>query len=77
MSLAEIKEKLVVYEDAVADRTAKQEQHSLDSETLAMAVATEATSKEAWLAALRHEHDVENEFEALVIAHEPPTVPEA
>ncbi len=75
MTLADIKAKIVVYEDAANDRTAKQEQHALDMETLALAVTTEQTSKEAWLAALRHEHDVENELEAMVIEHEPPTIP--
>lgn len=76
MTLAEIKDKIVVYEDAVNDRQAKQEQHALDTETLALAVATEQASKDAWLTALRHEHAVEDELEALVVAHEPPTIPE-
>ena len=74
-TLGEVKAKLAEYEAAVADRETKQIKHTEDQSVLADAVDAEAFSRDEWVTALKYEHAVEDEFEAMVIAHEPPELP--
>jgi len=75
MALQDLKDKLAEYETAVTDREAKQEKHAADQAALQIAIDNEGVSRTEWLAALQHEHAVEDEFEALVVSHEPPALP--
>jgi len=74
-SLQELKDKLSQYETAANDTEAKRIKRDADREAADAAVTQADTSHQAWLAALITQHSIDDEFDALSTAHEPPELP--
>lgn len=71
----ELQAKLDEYKAAEADQVAKREQYDNDADAEAAAVQKTSESRAAWIAALELQHALDDEFDALSAAHEPPALP--
>lgn len=74
-TLQELKDKLAEYETASADTDAKRDSRDADRLAADAAVAQADASWTAWRAALELLHRIDDEFDALSAAHEPPELP--
>lgn len=86
-TLQEVENLLNTYKEKVRDREEKQARHEQATATLKVVIeqnesslnaakAEEANTRQEWLEALQVEHEAENQFEAAVVEHEPPAMPE-
>lgn len=71
----ELKTKLDEYIAAEQETESAHTEYIADTAAEAAAILKTSASREAWLAKLNRQHVLEDEFEALVIEHEPPALP--
>lgn len=72
----ELQAKLDEYKAAEADQVAKRDRFDADVAAEADAVERTSQSRAAWIEALVVQHRLDDEFDALAAAHEPPPLPE-
>jgi hypothetical protein len=71
----EIDAKTSEYKAATADRETKGETAQTDADARDAAIAKATTSFNDYITALELEHQLEDELEAMQVAHEPPPIP--
>lgn len=72
---AELQAKLDEYKAAEAATEAAKQKSDADRDAAEAAVTQASQSHQAWVDALTHQHQLDDEFDALSAAHEPPALP--
>lgn len=72
----ELQAALDKYKAAEADTNAKRAQYDADIAAEVAAVTKASAARGEWIAALTLQHKIDDEFDALSAAHEPPALPQ-